>query len=261
MLSKKRRYLQIALNSSLEEASDIINQIPLDERIIVEAGTPLIKEYGAEGIEKIRLWWERRVVGLPMKPNSVDLNNPLLVNPLLRAIIEKKKTRQENIKKKLSFSPYIIADLKCMDRGAREVNIAVKGGANAATALGHAPKETLDSFIEKCEACKLDSMIDMMNVEYPLKVLRQLKKLPTVVILHRGVDEEAFNPEKEIPFHEIQRIKSNYDILIAIAGGDTFRETQRAIFNDADIVVVWKSFYRSTKETAKLAESFLREIR
>jgi len=49
--------------------------------------------------------------------------------------------------------------------------------------------------------------------------------------------------------------------MIAIAGGDTFRDVQRAIFNDADIVVVWKSFYKSTSETAELAEQFLREIR
>ena len=148
-----------------------------------------------------------------------------------------------------------------MDRGAREVEIARQGGASAATALGQAPIETLDTFIEKCENYNLDSMIDMMNVDFPLRILRQLKKVPQVVILHRGVDEEAFNPEKEIPYHEIQRIKSNYDIMIAIAGGDTFQEAQRAIFNDADIVVVWKSFYKSTTETANLAEQFLREIR
>jgi len=46
MLDKKQRYLQIALNSTLDEARSIINQIPLDKRIIIEAGTPLIKAYG-----------------------------------------------------------------------------------------------------------------------------------------------------------------------------------------------------------------------
>jgi bifunctional enzyme Fae/Hps len=104
-------------------------------------------------------------------------------------------------------------------------------------------------------------MVDMMNVEFPLSILRQLKKLPRVVILHRGVDEETFNKEKQIPFHEIQRIKGNYDILISIAGGDTIREVQRAVFNDADIVVVWKSFFQSASDTAKLAEEFLKEIK
>jgi len=91
--------------------------------------------------------------------------------------------------------------------------------------------------------------------------LRQLKKIPRVVVLHRGVDEGEFNKEKQIPLHEIRRIKANYDILISIAGGDSLREVQRAIFNDADIVVVWKSFFQSTTATAMLAEEFLREIR
>ena len=164
-------------------------------------------------------------------------------------------------KKDIPFSPYIVADLKCMDRGQREVETARQGGANAAVVLGQAPIETIDAFIEDCDKLGLDSMVDMMNVEYPLNVLRQLKKLPQVVILHRGVDEESFNPESEIPYHEIHRIKENYDIMVAVAGGDTFQEVQRAIFNDADIVVVWKSFYQNTGETAKLAEEFLKEIR
>ena len=263
MLSKKQRYLQIALNNTLGEAYSIINQIPLDERIIIEAGTPLIKSSGAEGIRRIRSWWEGRVFGYNLQTTRIPvmpLASYILVKSLeKRAISNQRKVSLEEEKK--SFIPYIVADLKCMDRGTREVEIAREGGANAVTALGQAPIETLDSFIQKCEQYELDSMIDMMNVDFPLRILRQLKKLPTVVILHRGVDEEAFNPEKEIPFHEIQRIKSDYDILIAVAGGDTFREVQRAIFNDADIVVVWKSFYKSSAETAKLAEKFLKEIR
>jgi len=107
----------------------------------------------------------------------------------------------------------------------------------------------------------MDSMIDMMNVEYPLAILDQLKERPTVVILHRGVDEERFNREKQIPLHEIRRIKSRYDIMIAVAGGDTVREAQRAIFNDADIVVIWKSVFQETSDTIKLVEDFLKEIR
>ena len=262
MLDKKQKYLQIALNSTLYEAKSVISQIPLDKRIIIEAGTPLIKAYGIKGLRTIRNWWEERIfgpsVGLPPSPvfSSAGLVGLLAKNLEKRTEKSRKEKNTESV-----FSPYIVADLKCMDRGLREVEIAREGGANAAVALGHAPIETLDAFIENCEKLGLDSMIDMMNFEFPLNVLRQLKEPPQVVILHRGVDEEIFNPEKEIPFHEIQRIKSNYDIIIAVAGGDTFDEARRAVFNDADIVVVWKSFYKSSTETAKLAEEFLKEIR
>jgi len=264
MLDKKQKYLQIALNSTLAEAQRIISQIPLDKRIILEAGTPLIKAYGAEAIKNIRTWWEQRVLGYGPEVFQPQGGNPMLINLLAKSLEKKvasKQRRKTMRDKETVLTPYIVADLKCMDRGVREVNVAFQGGADAAVALGQAPVETLDTFIEECEKRNLDAMIDMMNVEFPLNILRQLKKLPQVVILHRGVDEESFNLEKEIPFHEIQRIKSNYDILISIAGGDTFQEVQRAVFNDADIVVVWKSFYQGTAETAKLAEQFLKEIR
>lgn len=224
VLRKRQRYLQIALNSTLEEARKIINQIPLNERILIEAGTPLIKAYGIEGIRAIRTWWEQRI-------------------------------------QEASLVSYIVSDIKCADLAQREVRMSVEAGASAVTCLGVAPIETIDIFIEECKKLRVDSMIDMMNVEAPVLVLGKLKKLPDVVILHRGVDEEAFNPEKQIPFNQIQRIKDTYDLMISIAGGDTFREVQRAIFNDADIVVVWKSFYKSTAETAKLAKEFLKEIR
>jgi bifunctional enzyme Fae/Hps len=252
MLDRRKKYLQIALNSTLEEARSIISQIPLDKRIILEAGTPLIKAYGLRAIRMIRNWWEERIFGPAMKTERVKW---------IEILAESLEKKNEIKQKEIAFTPYIVADLKCMDRGAREVEIAREGGANGAVVLGQAPIETIDAFIEKCEKYGLDSMIDMMNVEYCLEILRQLKKMPRVVVLHRGVDEEAFNPESEIPYHEIHRIKENYDILVAVAGGDTIQEVQRAIFNDADIVVVWKSFYQSTAQTAKLAKEFLKEIR
>ena len=47
MLDRKKHYLQVALNSTPSDARDIISRLPLSDRIVIEAGTPLIKEYGA----------------------------------------------------------------------------------------------------------------------------------------------------------------------------------------------------------------------
>ncbi|MBI3632406.1 MAG: orotidine 5'-phosphate decarboxylase [Candidatus Vogelbacteria bacterium] len=157
--------------------------------------------------------------------------------------------------------PYIVADLKTMDRAETEVGMAAEAGASAVIALGHAPIETLDSFIDECERRGLDSMIDMMNVEYPLGVLSQLRKPPVVVVLHRGVDEEKFNREKMIPLHEIRRIKGRYNIMISIAGGDTIREVQSSVFNDADIVVIWKQVYSGVDTTLEIINDFLDEVK
>lgn len=263
MLNPKQKYLQIALNSTLYDAESIIRQIPLDNRIIIEAGTPLIKNYGVEGIRRIGYLWMQKIFDQNIQSFEVGESAPFWIKSLIGAIEKSQMQKQKKVLKgkERDFFPYIVADLKCMDRGGAEVEIAKAGGASAVTCLGHAPIETIDAFIEDCERLGLDPMVDMINVEFPLAVLRKLKKQPTVVILHRGVDEEHFNPEREIPFHEIQRIKGFYDIMIAIAGGDTIQDIQRALFNDADIAVVWKPFYHSSADTAKLAEDFLRDIR
>jgi 3-keto-L-gulonate-6-phosphate decarboxylase len=216
-LVKNKKYLHIALNSTLEEAKEIISQLPSSDRILIEAGTPLIKIYGATAISQIK----------ELAPAGT----------------------------------YIVADNKCADLATREVEMMANAGASAATCLGVAPIETIDVFIEECRKFNIDSMIDMMNVENALAIMKKLKKLPDVVILHRGVDESEFSKEKQIPYYQIKQIKGNYNILVAIAGGDTIKEVQRAIFNDADIVVVWKDFYQASTETAQLAELFLKEIK
>jgi bifunctional enzyme Fae/Hps len=215
-LDRRKRYLQIALNSSPSEAREIVGSLPQSDRILLEAGTPLIKQFGIECVRFIK----------DLRPQS-----------------------------------YVVADLKTMDRGETEVILAKQGGASAAVCLGQAPVETINSFIQSCEKYELDSMVDMMNVEAPIKILRKLKKQPTVVILHRGVDEEAFNHDKPIPYIQINKVRATFDVLIAIAGGDTVREVQRAIFNDANIVVVWKEFYQSTSHTAEIAGEFLKQIK
>ncbi|MCS7184282.1 MAG: hypothetical protein NZ866_02990 [Patescibacteria group bacterium] len=50
MLNKKLKYLQISINSNKEKALKIISELPKDERIILEAGTPFLKRYGIEGL-------------------------------------------------------------------------------------------------------------------------------------------------------------------------------------------------------------------
>ncbi len=222
MLNRRKKYLQIAFNRSLDEVRDMIALLPASDKIIIEAGTPLIKRYGEQGITALNEWW------------SIKIKKP----------------------------GYIVADLKCMDRGSREVEVIARAGASAATCLGLAPIETINEFIGECQKFKVDSMIDMMNVEFPFEILQKLQKLPDIVVLHRGVDENEKNQEKKIPLDQIHRIKGTYgNILISVAGGETPRDVVRTFFNDADITVIWRSFYESPRDTARLAEEFLKLIK
>lgn len=222
MLNPRLKYLQIAFNRSLSEVQGMINLLPASDRILIEAGTPLVKRYGVKGISSLSHWWSE----------------------------------------KLGKPGYVVADLKCMDRGSTEVQAVAAAGATAATCLGLAPLETIREFIRQCQEARVDSMVDMMNVEFPFEILQKLRPLPQVVVLHRGVDEADQNREKQLPLSQIHRIKGTYNnLLISLAGGETTREVTSCFFNDADISIVWRVFYENPQKSCELAQEFLELVK
>ncbi|MDP2924070.1 MAG: hypothetical protein Q8O30_10190 [Candidatus Omnitrophota bacterium] len=220
MLEHKKRYLQIAFNYDLYHMQRILPAIPLNDRILIEAGTPFIKREGLNGIRAITRIWKGAIV----------------------------------------------ADLKTLDGAEDEVDFVNGAGATAVTVLGSAPVETINLFIARCIELKMDSMIDMLGVEEPLKVLLKLKTPPDVVILHKGRDEESTRG-KVIKYKHINKIRSKYDVLISAAGGIDLREARSAIFNGANIVVAnivssqdpWTGI-SSDSDVKTIAEQFLDTI-
>lgn len=264
MLEKRKKYLQIALNNALEDARRIVASLPHSRNILIEAGTPLIKEFGIQAIAAIRQLAPNAYIVADIKcADLADREVELVRNiqPAPMPVLPNHKLSQ-----KVSFLNLLkmTADQISAIQETKQANLsvpAIASGANAATVLGVAPVETINLFIEECKKRQIDSMVDMMNVENPLAILKKLDCPPDVVVLHRGVDETEFSRDKLIPYYQIKQIKGNYDILVAVAGGDTIREVQRAFFNDADIVVVWKNFYQATEDTARLAQEFLNELK
>jgi 3-keto-L-gulonate-6-phosphate decarboxylase len=160
----------------------------------------------------------------------------------------------------------VVADLKITDGALDEVQMARWAGATAVTAMGSSPIETLDLFIEHCSRLGLDSMIDMLGVPDPLRVLRGLKAPPRVAVLHRGRDEETTRG-KVIQYRHVKRVKSKYDVIISAAGGVDLREARSAIFNGATIVVVnivrpstpWQGI-SIDEDVGQMARKFLQTI-
>jgi len=221
MLDRRKRYLQIAFNDDVRDVNRILPQIPFDERILIEAGTPFIKREGQRGIQYIASMW----------------------------------------------SGPIIADIKTMDGALEEVQEVAAAGAGGATVLGAATKETIDLFIKICKQYNLISVIDMINVDDPLRVLLRLKERPDIVELHMGRDEETTRGNM-IEYRHIRRVKSKYDVMLSAAGGVDLREAQSAVFNGADIVVVnivqpddpWRGI-KSTDEVRNIAIEFLKAVK
>lgn len=205
-------YLQISLDiPDLEKTKKVIAQIPRSDRIILEAGTPLIKRYGTKVISDLR---------------------------------------------EVAKDIFIIADLKTLDVGKVEVDIAYEETADGVIAAGLAPKETLDAFIYEARRLGIYAAIDMLNVENPIDKLKSLKELPDIVIIHRGIDQET---GKTIGLELIQELKKTFEgkkFLVAVAGGIIPETAKEALEKGADIIIVGR-YITQSKDVERAVREFL----
>jgi len=208
-------YLQIALDiPDLERTKRIISQVPRSDRVIYEAGTPLIKRYGTSVIQELR---------------------------------------------QVAKDVFIVADLKTLDVGQVEVDLAFEETADAVVASGLASRETLDRFIYEARRLGIYAFIDMMDVTDPLKTLESLKGAPDVVILHRGIDEERGGKTRWELIKEIKAKYKDQRLLVAVAGGIEPGNISGALKAGADILIVGR-YITQSKDVEHASKEFLTQI-
>jgi bifunctional enzyme Fae/Hps len=205
-------YLQIALDiPDLQKTLKIIEAVPTSDRIILEAGTPLLKKYGTNVIKEMRT---------------------------------------------VAKDVFVVADLKTLDVGKVEVDIAYDQTADAVVASGLAATVTLDAFIYEAQRLGIYAMLDMMNVDDPLKKLSSLKDLPDVVILHRSIDVERAGGEGNWNVKEIRDAFKGKRLLIAVAGGITPDKVSAALKQGADILIVGR-YITQSKDIERAVREFI----
>jgi bifunctional enzyme Fae/Hps len=205
-------YLQIALDvPDLQKTMKIIESVPTSDRIILEAGTPLIKKYGTNVIKE-------------MRASTKDI--------------------------------FVVADLKTLDVGKVEVDIAYDQTADAVVASGLAASVTLDGFIYEAKRLGIYAMLDMMNVDDPIKKLSSLKELPEVVILHRSIDVERAGGEGSWNVKELKDAFKGKKMLVAVAGGITPDKVPQALKQGADILIVGR-YITQSKDVERAVREFI----
>ncbi len=205
-------YLQIALDiPNAERAKRIVQELPENDRITLEVGTPLLKKYGVKAVRELR---------------------------------------------EVAKDKFIVADLKTLDVGKVEVDLAFQETADAVVAAGVAAKETLDGFIYEAKKLGIYAVVDMMNVEDPAKKLKTLREMPNVVILHRGIDTESGRTLGLERIKELKQTFSDQKFLVAVAGGIIPETAAEALEQGADILVVGR-FVTQSKDVKRSAREFL----
>ena len=119
-----------------------------------------------------------------------------------------------------------------------------------------AAKETLDGFVYEAKKMGIYAIIDMMNVEDPVKKLETLKEMPDVVILHRGIDMETGRTLGLERVMELKQIFADQKFLVAVAGGIVPETAKDALEKGADILIVGR-YITQSKDVKRSAREFL----
>ncbi|OPX68906.1 MAG: Bifunctional enzyme Fae/Hps [Methanoregulaceae archaeon PtaB.Bin056] len=206
-------YLQVALDLvDMNKVHSVLAELPQNDHLIIEAGTPLIKRFGLSIIPEIR----------KVRPNA-----------------------------------FIIADMKILDTGNLEARMAADASADAVVISGLAPLPTLEKAIAEAKKTGIYSVIDMLNVPEPLKVIKALKVKPDIVELHRAIDAES----SEHAWGDIPALKkaAGGKLLVATAGGIRVDGVKKAFAAGADIIVVGRAITAS-KDVHTAADLFLEQM-
>ena len=209
---KKPPYLEVALDiPDWRRVEAIIKALPRSDAILLEAGTPLIKRYGVEVIQKIH----------SLRPESV-----------------------------------VIADMKTLDVGNVEARMAADATADVVGFSGLAPIKTIEKFIEECKKVGVLSLMDTLNMQNPVDVLRKLKVKPDIVEIHRAIDAE----DEAYAWGNIKEIREVCGkVLIAVAGGIRLNTVEAALRAGADIIVVGRAI-TGAKDVTGAARAFLQKM-
>ncbi len=158
--------------------------------------------------------------------------------------------------REIAKDKFIVADLKTLDVGEVEVDLAFDESADAVVASGLASVETINKFIHETGRLGIYSFLDMMNVTDILAELQTLEKLPNVVILHRGIDTEG---KAEHQWDIVKQVKTAFKgkhLLVSVAGGIRPDNIKAAIKAEADIIVVGR-YITQSRDVERSTREFL----
>jgi len=155
----------------------------------------------------------------------------------------------------------IVADLKTMDAGFLETEMAALAGADVVCILGIAPDSTIIDAVGAGKKFKVKIFADLIGVENPVERAIQLEKLGADIIgLHIGLDQQLRSGFDKIPFPTLIELKKRVKIDIGVAGGLKAETIPKAIECGADILIIGGAITRSAnpeKATQRLKEAMV----
>ncbi len=245
---------KLAIKRAMESFPDI-------DRVLEESNK---STHAIMGFKVIRLWdppylqiafdnpnLETALSAISQIPNSdhviIEAGTPLIKRYGVDIISKIRQVRPD---------AFIVADLKTLDTGNLEARMVADAAGDAIVVSALAPINTIDKLIEEAHKTGIYAVMDTLNEHDPISVLKNLKVMPDVIELHRGIDIES----TEHAWGDIAEIKKVAPkALIAVAGGVRLDNVSMALNQGADILVVGRAI-TNAKDVREVAEQFINSL-
>jgi 3-hexulose-6-phosphate synthase/6-phospho-3-hexuloisomerase len=167
----------------------------------------------------------------------IEAGTPLIKSEGMNAIRQLKSAFPDHI---------ILADMKTIDTGAMEVEMAAKAGADIVIILGSADNSAIEDAVRAARKYGVKLMADLISVGDPAQRAKDLADMGIDFInIHVGIDQQMTG---EDPIKILKKLKLN--VPIAVAGGLDAQSAAKAVLSGANIVIVGGNIVRSSDVTA-----------
>ncbi|MHB8586731.1 MAG: 3-hexulose-6-phosphate synthase [Thermoplasmatota archaeon] len=169
----------------------------------------------------------------------VEAGTPLIKSEGLNAVRDLKRAFPDRA---------IVADMKIMDTGGLEVEMAIKAGASVVTILGASDDGTIREGVEAARKYGGKIMVDLIAVKDKPKRAAEAEHLGAHYIgLHVGIDEQMAGGS---PVQVVRDVVKATGLPVAVAGGLTSETVAPLIEAGASIIIVGGAITKAQDATA-----------
>ncbi|WP_461865785.1 bifunctional 3-hexulose-6-phosphate synthase/6-phospho-3-hexuloisomerase [Thermococcus sp.] len=151
-------------------------------------------------------------------------------------LIKKEGMRAVELLKRHFPDRKIVADLKTMDTGALEVEMAARHGADVVSILGVADDKTIKDAVDVARKYDIRIMVDLIGVKDKVERAKELEKMGVhYILVHTGIDEQV---QGKTPLEDLGKVVKAVKVPVAVAGGLNLETIPKVIELGATIIIV-----------------------
>ena len=151
----------------------------------------------------------------------------------------------------------IVADMKTMDTGALETEMAAKSGADIVCILAASDDSTIIDALKSSRKYGVKIMADLIGVKDKIKRAEQMEKIGVdYLCMHVGIDEQMRGKK---PTDILSSIAKNTSIPIAVAGGINSETASKIVKAGASIVIIGGAITKA-KDVKKATQDIKKAI-